>query len=422
MKNAFVVFIQPAAAGPELAQALKTLKLRSEGFQDPKTFLTRLKEAKPSACIIDMTGKDSPVMIAMIKGIRSVLGAGVPILAVLNKTDYAIRVQALTAGANDVIEKPVIASALSVILSHYIPELKAAALPPIQIEIPPLIKWFFEKISPAMAGLHSALENSHETEVLVQFYAERLAPQRTEFVNMINSLRKSETKADLVQGIRMYGLRNTKQLVVASQLSDVTGAALLHWHEKTGVLTAKPSQIIQYATKTVEKFGEDSRYAEVAFNSGLILDLLFVLAESAETRKTVIRKFLQDRYEQALKDIDRCFLAGKKAESLALEQHIITAILMREAGKVAMAIYFPDYLEVKQKLDRKVVGPVLRHIVEMNKFAVSHNLIGSLICQGAPGLGDAYKSVLFLDYPFMLRDVPEAKDAYELIAICQAVG
>jgi hypothetical protein len=121
-----------------------------------------------------------------------------------------------------------------------------------------------------------------------------------------------------------------------------------------------------------------------------------------------------------MRQAERCIAAGKSAQSLALEKHIITTILMREAGKAAMAIFYPDYLELRRKFEKKLVRPALQHIVELRQFAVSHNFMGALVCQGAPGLGEAYRAVLFFDYPYMLRDVADAKDAHDLIQVCNS--
>jgi hypothetical protein len=216
----------------------------------------------------------------------------------------------------------------------------------------------------------------------------------------------------------MYGIRNTRNLVVAMKLSNVTGQPLVGWNSKTGMLAGEPTHALKFATKTLEHFGEGSRNQFEAFNSGLVLDLLSALAEATGGRKAAVRKYIEERYNDAMRHADQCIAVGKTAQSLVLERHIITTILMREAGKAAMAIFYPDYLELRRKLEKKYVPPVLQHIIELRYFAVSHNLMGALISQGAPGLGDAYKSVLFFDYPYMLKNAPDNTDSYDLIKVC----
>jgi CheY-like chemotaxis protein len=433
-----LVFIQTQGSVADLSLSLASLGIQNEGFKDPQGFLTRLRDGKPGGCIIDLTFKDAHVMVAMIKSIRKVLGPKLPVIVLMNQGDDATRALALAAGANDTVDIPPTPVELRKTISKhiYLPGDKApapapAAAPPApaektyaplpKAEIPALIKWFFEKVSPSMAALNSSLEEHADSEVQVKFYTERLLPYRENFVTMIKMMRKTETKQELHQCIRMYGLRNTKHLLVAAKLSEVTQAGLIGWNTKTGLLSADPKKIIQYAAKTVDHFGEGGRYDQIAFKAGLVLDLLFVMAEATGARKSAIRKMIEETYTQAIKMADQGIEAGKSAKSLALEQHIITAFLMREAGKIGMALFYPDYMELRSKLERKGLHPALQHIAEMEKFSVSHNIIGALICQGAPGLGVAYKSVLFFEYPFMLRDVPEARDAYELLEICKQV-
>lgn len=413
MKGIAVSFLQSQGSPAELKKALDSLGLRSQGFTDPRVFLGGLKKGGAAACLIDLSFGDAPVLLAMIKSIRSVLGPKLPLLALIAKSDNTMDSKARAAGVTDVIRKPIDEDELIAAIARYVAAPQAEA-----VEVPKLIKWFFDKVAPAMAGLSASLGAAGELEAQVRFYEERLRPFRDNFISLISSLRKTEAKAELLQCIRMYGVRSARNLVVALRLSDVTASPLVQWNPKTGGLAGEPAHALKYANKTVDHFGEGSRNQHEAFNSGLVLDLLNVLAESAGGRKAAVRKFIEERYTEAMEQAEKCIAAGKSAQSLVLERHIITTILMREAGKAAMGIFYPDYLELRRRLEKKAVSPALQHVVELKRFAVSHNLMGALICQGAPGLGDAYKAVLFFDYPYMLRDVADAKDTYDLIQVC----
>lgn len=416
MSAAFVIFLQTQGSPKDLSDALDRVGLRSEGFSDPRSFLKRLKEGSPMACVVDVGFEDSAVMLAMIKSIRSVLGAKLPVLALVQANDKATGEKAIASGATDVIHKPFDEDELLAVIAKNVTSPEADV-----IDVPKLVKWFFEKMSPAMAGLSGSLCENSELELQVQFYEERLKPYRDYFIAMISSMRKTETKAELTQCIRMYGIRSTRNLVVAMRLSTVTATPLVGWNAKTGMLAGDPGQALKFATKTVEHFGEGSRNQTEAFNSGLVLDLLSVMAEATGGRKAAVRKYIEERYIEALRQADNCIAAGKNAQSLVLERHIVTTILMREAGKIAMAIFYPDYLELRRKLEKKFLPPTLQHIVELRYFSVSHNMMGALIAQGAPGLGDAYKAVLFYDYPYMLKNSPDVSDTFDLLNVCSTI-
>jgi hypothetical protein len=285
-------------------------------------------------------------------------------------------------------------------------------------KLPPAVRWFFEKIAPTMASLNSILELHDDKETQAKYFAEHLVPHQENFVKMVKIIRRAQTEEALLQSIRMYGIRGTKNLATALRLSEACGLTSLKWDAKTGMLTEDPTKTIQYAAKTVEHFGEGSRYDQVAFNAGLILDLFSALAEKSGAQKFAIRKFIQDRHTLALKKADECVKAAKSAQSLKLEQHIISMLFMNEAGKIAMAMFFPDYLILLQKFERKTLDPALQHLAEMDKYSVSHNILGALICQNAPGLKAASKAVLFYNYPFLISDQRAARDSYDLITVC----
>ena len=81
-------------------------------------------------------------------------------------------------------------------------------------EMPKLVKWYFDKVSPALAGLCSTLGGTlGDSEAQVIFYEERLAPMRESFIGLISAIRRTGTKVDLTQSIRMYGLRNARNLL-----------------------------------------------------------------------------------------------------------------------------------------------------------------------------------------------------------------
>lgn len=413
MKGAMVIYLQTQGSRTELSEALDSLGLRNEGFADPKSFLTRLKQGNLAACLVDLSFEDSPVLLSMLKSIRTVLGAKLPLIAIVPQIDKGMEPKARAVGVSDVIQKPFDDDKLISTIATHVAAPEAEA-----VEVPKLIKWFFEQMSPAMAGLATSLGASGELEAQVRYYEDRLRPFRDNFISLISSLRKTEAKAELLQCIRMYGIRNTRNLVVALKLSAVTSTPLVFWNAKTGGLAGEPAHALKFANQTVDHFGEGSRNQVEAFNSGLVLDLMMVLAEFAGVRKAAVRKFIEERHIEALRHAEKCIAAGKSAESLAYDRHIITTILMREAGKAAMAIFFPDYLELRRRFEKKLIRPALQHIVELRKFGVSHNLMGALICQGAPGLDDAYKAVLFFDYPYMLKDSVDENHSYDLVRVC----
>ena len=138
----------------------------------------------------------------------------------------------------------------------------------------------------------------------------------------------------------------------------MTGQPLIGWNAKTGLLTIEPAQVLRFATKTMDHFGEGSRNEQEAFCAGLVLDLMSALAEQAGPRKAAVRKFIEDRYYELLRHADKAIAAGKGAQKLVLENaYITTVLLMGLAGEAALAIYFADYLELLPQIREEADSP-----------------------------------------------------------------
>lgn len=413
-----VLFVQSQGSQDELKELLARIGMQPEGFTDPKSFLQRLKDARPVACVFDLSFGDAPILLAMIKSVRSVLGARLPLLVLVAAADKGIGAQAVAAGASEVLEKPVGEDELlGSIAKRPIAAGSGAAAAP---ELPKLIGWFFDKVSPALAGLSDLIGGLGEVEAQVRFFEKELRPNADQFVAMVRAMRKSDEKIDLVQSIRLFGMRRTRNLLVAIRLSSVIGMPLVQWNPKGGGVTGDPGQVLKFANRTLDHFGEGSRNQLEAYNAGLVLDVLTALAEVAGDRKAAVRNYIEERYSVIIRGIDRSIAAGKKELSLALERHIVTTLLMREAGRAAIAMLNANYLEFRRRFDKKSILPPLQHVVELKSYSVSHNLMGALICQAAPGLGDAYQAVLFFDYPDLLGDLHGSADSINLIKVCQA--
>jgi hypothetical protein len=238
---------------------------------------------------------------------------------------------------------------------------------------------------------------------------------------MVAALRRSEAKSDLTQSIRMYGIRNARNLLTAFRLAEVTGAPLIQFHPKTGLPTIDPANVLRYAVRTAAHFGEGSRNEHQAFSAGLVLDLMGVLAEAAGARKSAVRNYIDTRYGETLRRIDKCLSAGKAVQNLVLERHITSTLLLGIAGDALLAILYPDYLELRRKCDKKRIGPILQHVVELREYDVSRNLMAALIAQVAPGLEGASWPALFLDYPYLLPGLPRSRDAQDLVELINTV-
>lgn len=104
--SAFVVD-DDAALNRILEVVLGKLGIKTETFSDPEKFLTRLKQHRPSICLIDLNLGGSNAGFELIGKIRTLGFADLPIMVASTNTDRQAIAHALELGANDYIVKPI---------------------------------------------------------------------------------------------------------------------------------------------------------------------------------------------------------------------------------------------------------------------------------------------------------------------------
>ncbi len=409
--------------------AFEQLDLRVELFNDPRKFLLNIRKFEPALLFIDLTTPKCDFALALIRTIRSMLGQSPPILALVKASDQPLTNRLKLAGEVAVIHKPIaIAELARRLANHVTTDGSAKALrlaPTAEVRpprgLPPIITWHFEKLMPTLTELRSCLAVFDDNERQLKYYAETAQRYEHEIVQLVRTLRRSEEKLDLIQSLRLYGAENARNLLVALQLTDAAKIKVFTFNPKTNLPTEDVRKLIGYAIRSVEHFGEGSRYHEIAFNCGIVFDLLALQAQIIEDRKRPLLKLIDTLFMETMRKADQGFQLGKSISNLVLEKHVITTLMLAEAGKIAMALYFPDYLEMHLDLEKRALKPILRHIAEENRYGISHNLVGALICQVAPALEEAHKAVLFGGYPFMLKSLPHEEQSYALAALCHSL-
>ncbi len=103
-----------------VALSLKKLNIISESFVTASDFLKRLKDKKPTLCLVDLNIGTPGIGFSVIKAVRSVLGPDLPLLIISSKSDTRSIAHAMELGANDYIIKPVDLETLASKLSNYI--------------------------------------------------------------------------------------------------------------------------------------------------------------------------------------------------------------------------------------------------------------------------------------------------------------
>ena len=428
-----------AVAGPlNLSTLLEQSGVQLSAFSDPKLFLSAVNVQSPTLSLIEASKTDEKLVLALIKAIRKVLGQVVPIFLVTPEgaEDTAFTQNVRDAGANGIITKPLELLELCKILTRFVvtdeivavikkaqtTKIHDTAIKKVVARsegLAEVVGWVFEKVFPVMASLSTSLESLDQVEARIQFYSERAVAFKDKFLTMVNGSRKGggDEKLDLTQCIRFYGLGNMKYLTVADKLLEATRGAGIEWDENKNGLGEDPKKVISYAIKLLDHFGEDSLYRKAAFHSGLVFDLLAIFAEDLGDRKAEMKKEIEIASKNALQKAGRAVQKGKSLDKLPLARHIVTTFFLTEAGRLAMGIFYADYVVFMRGLATAKIPLDLVHIAEEAKYGINHVLLGALICQVTPGLGAAYQSVLFGAYPYMLAKNTEDAEAFTLAGI-----
>ena len=281
----------------------------------------------------------------------------------------------------------------------------------------PIVDWLFSSIIPTLESMEEWLESLDTVESQVAFYQQKLLPYKDDFIRMIKAMRRMD-ESDFTQCLRLYGVSALRKLVVAQRLLEVTGGKPLRWDPTSGRPTVDPVTAIPCAAALVEHYDEASAYRTIAFNAGLALDVLLHASSFAAERRSQIKA----QVESSLKDIMRRTDAGiKKAKAmkdLALGKHILTTMALREAGRIAMGIYFKDYQAFRARCEKKKVPLALVQVAETKIYGISHNVIGALICQNTPGFYEIHKAVLFSNIPALIKELKGEEDSFTLAELC----
>ena len=447
--------------------------VETDVYTDPARFAKDVQRLRPDICMLLLRPGGEQALKERIAGIRHNPDFDTPIAVLADASQEGFATLANITGVEEVLALPATAATVAACLAPYIknsaltkaiaqyginatkknkavvvdapaevaaaPSTEPAAVPvaesvaepiaepiaaPAKHESPsvsPLVDWLFLKILSPLNGLEDVLEDLDSAEAQIDFYLKKLMPHKDDFIRMIKAMRRSESEPDFTQCLRLYGVSASRKLLVAQRLLEVTGGKPLKWDPSSGRLAVDPKTVIPCASQMAEHFDEGSAYRQIAFNCGLVLDVLLHASSFAPDRKSAIKNLIETSVRVIQTKTDLGMKKAKEVSNLAYGKHILTALTMKEAGRIAMSIYLKDYMPRRARLEKKEIPLALQQILENRHYSISHNIVGALICQNTPGLGIAHKAVLFCNTPVILKSVSTELNSHTLAALCQSL-
>jgi hypothetical protein len=232
-------------------------------------------------------------------------------------------------------------------------------------------------------------------------------------------MRSREEKAPLEESIRVYGIHNAVMFLVASKIADQIQCKALARDPKTGRLLPPAHQILRFAVKARKEFGEDGRHRDTAFAAGLVYDIvaLTIAADQPAAEAKRLTDFLEARFTRGLRAGAIALRLARAKKSLKLERYLVSAPLLREAAKGAMACLFPQYPDFLKAAEKSGIALSLRGVAEHERFGGSYQILSLVLSWCFELLTGSGATLLQCDTPFMLS-AEKRMDEYDLAAIC----
>lgn len=215
------------------------------------------------------------------------------------------------------------------------------------------------------------------------------------FSNLVKSLNADAVDAVLEEKIRFYTTRATRNWLVVNLMNQVLDIKELRLDEASGRLPAKASDLIKFAIKSQNEFGEESRYKDQAYAGGLMFDFLFHL------QRTSFVSLGQSRFDEpinaaftvALEQAKLILKLSRHKPKLTLEKYALLTSYLRALSQVCMLLLKPNEApEFYKKLLTLKVTENVRLALEMKTFGIHTGILATYLAQTIPsfaGLGEA---------------------------------
>jgi hypothetical protein len=272
------------------------------------------------------------------------------------------------------------------------------------------------------AGLDDLIAETESSDVKLKTVVQEFAARKDLcdiFVPMVSATRNREEAIPLEECIRIFGIQNSAVSLIAYKIADHLQCKALARDPKTGRLLAPPHQILRFAFKARQAVGEDSRYSDSAFSAGLVFDLLalVIATDCGPTEIKRLTDFLEARFTRGLSTAMVAMRLARVKTHLALAKHIVSAPLLREAAKAAMAMIHPEYPDFVKAVDRSHAPLAARNLAEQAKFGGNYQSISQVLSWTFEILSGSGEALIYIDSPYLLLE-SRKNNEFDLAAIC----
>lgn len=284
----------------------------------------------------------------------------------------------------------------------------------------PMFQDFLDRLVPKIAlgqmtfGVLKAFSNIDERAEKVANCLRGNPYYEYHFLEVVDSLSKREQKPSTDNAVVLLGMQNSRDLTIAMQMMRTVFESHPEWRED-GKIDLEPAETVKFARKTEEIFADDKELANIAYSAGLVFDLFMLLARrySDDTKKSM--PFIEHIYNHGLRSAYVGMALANTMPDFAFKRLVFPACLIHDIGKAAMAVMDLGYLQFHETALKRELTRQVRLYAEERRFGVSHNVLGSLICQFFETFTQIDKAILFHHEPFLLAR--RNKSLYQLASL-----
>lgn len=238
------------------------------------------------------------------------------------------------------------------------------------------------------------------------------------FRKLVKSSRQSQDDYSLQEALRIFGNRSARLWLLASKMGKSLKLKEITPDLETGRLPLDVNQSLKYAISAQAKFGEDSRYKDVTFAAGLILDFLTHLHHSSWVNMG------GKKYDEFINtSFNHCVEAGalgieicRFQKKATLEKWVPAYPLLWFAGRLCMMILFPGYMDFVKKADKENIPPPVLAWREKEVFGVPAAAFSQLLAELHPVFDKLGDALVLHGHPYCAW-VSKHKDIHDLAAI-----
>jgi hypothetical protein len=236
---------------------------------------------------------------------------------------------------------------------------------------------------------------------------------------LIKSLHAQETEISIEEQIRFFTTKHTRLWLMVNLMNEILNLKELKLDEATGRLPGKPDEILKFACTAKAEFGEEGRYKDIAFGSGLIFDFLFWLSKS--TLLDLSQFKLDEPISQAF---TRAVEQGKKITQLSRHKGKLTheklapfTAFFRQISQVCFYLLKKqEALDFYKNLETVKPTEPLRMAMEKKQFSVHSGMMACYFAESIPGFETLGQTMSIWGFPYLASD-PTLLDIHDVTAM-----